>query len=103
VIDVIPIAFVNVYFSTGGLPQLDLSNASILIPFYTIVSNFGQICGAGSAFPGTNFANCQFLAAGIQACQAKGKLVTISLGKRGPRSFYFYSEPDHQVVRPAQF
>jgi chitinase len=103
VIDVIPIAFVNVYFSAGGLPQLDLSNASILIPFYTIFSNFGQICGTGSAFPGTNLANCQFLAAGIQACQAKGKLITISLGKCGPLSFYFYSEPDHQVVRPAQF
>ncbi|KAJ7646128.1 glycoside hydrolase superfamily [Mycena rosella] len=65
VIDVIPIAFVNVYFSTGGLPQLDLSN----------------ICGTGSGvFPGTNLANCQFLAAGIEACQATGKLVTISLG-----------------------
>ncbi|KAJ6566073.1 glycoside hydrolase superfamily, partial [Mycena capillaripes] len=86
VIDVIPIAFVNVYFSTGGLPQLDLSNASSFIPFYTIFSNFGQICGTGSAFPGTNLANCQFLAAEIQACQARGKLVTISLGKRGPLS-----------------
>ncbi|KAF7359868.1 Glycoside hydrolase family 18 protein [Mycena venus] len=42
------------------------------------------ICGTGNGvFPGSNLANCQFLAAGIQACQAKGKLVTISLGKRG--------------------
>ncbi|KAJ7205731.1 glycoside hydrolase family 18 protein [Mycena pura] len=70
VIDVIPIAFVNVYFSTGGLPQLDLSNAT-----------FGQICGTGSGvFPGTNLANCQFLAAEIEACQAMGKTITISLG-----------------------
>ncbi|KAJ7101676.1 glycoside hydrolase family 18 protein [Mycena epipterygia] len=81
VIDVIPIAFVNVYFSTGGLPQLDLSNASIFIPFYTTFSIFGQICGTGSGvFPGSNLANCQSLAAGIEACQAMGKLVTISLG-----------------------
>ncbi|KAJ7113405.1 glycoside hydrolase superfamily, partial [Mycena epipterygia] len=81
VIDVIPIAFVNVFFSTGGLPQLDLSNASISIPFYTIFSIFGQICGTGSGvFPGSNLANCQSLAAGIEACQAMGKLVTISLG-----------------------
>ncbi|KAJ7113572.1 glycoside hydrolase superfamily, partial [Mycena epipterygia] len=89
VIDVIPIAFVNVYFSTGGLPQLDLSNASISILFYTIFSIFGQICGTGSGvFPGSNLANCQFLAAGIEACQAMGKLVTISLGKRGSLSLY---------------
>ncbi|KAJ7265747.1 glycoside hydrolase family 18 protein [Mycena rebaudengoi] len=60
VINVIPIAFVNLFFSTGGLPHLDSPT--------------------GSTFPGTNLANCQFLAAGIEACQAKGKLVTISLG-----------------------
>ncbi|KAJ7239143.1 glycoside hydrolase family 18 protein [Mycena rebaudengoi] len=57
VINVFPIAFVNLFFSTGGLPYLDF----------------------GSTFPGTNLANCQSLAAGIEACQAKGKLVTISL------------------------
>ncbi|KAF8149609.1 glycoside hydrolase superfamily, partial [Mycena galopus ATCC 62051] len=76
VIDVIPIAFVNVYFSTGGLPQLDLSNASI-------------ICGPSTGvFAGTDLANCQFLAAGIQTCQAMGKLITISIGKRGSLSYY---------------
>jgi chitinase len=32
------------------------------------------------AFPGTTLANCQFLTAGIQACQAAGKIVTLSLG-----------------------
>ena len=86
-IDVIPIAFVDVYFSTGGLPQLDLSNARILISFHIIFSTFGQICGTGSGvFPGTNLANCQFLAAEIEACQAMGKTITISLGECGPLS-----------------
>ncbi|KAF8127502.1 glycoside hydrolase superfamily [Mycena galopus ATCC 62051] len=74
VIDVIPIAFVNVYFSTGGLPQLDLSN----------------ICGTSTGvFAGTDLANCQFLAAGIQTCQAMGKLITISIGKRESLSYEF--------------
>jgi chitinase len=82
VIDVIPIAFVDVYFSTGGLPELDLSNASISIPFLKIVLIFGQICGPSTGvFSGTNLANCQSLAAGIEACQAMGKLVTISIGE----------------------
>ncbi|KAJ7622131.1 glycoside hydrolase family 18 protein [Roridomyces roridus] len=72
-IDAIQIAFVDVFFSTGGLPELDLSN----------------ICGTGSGvFPGTNLANCQFLAAGIEACQNQGKSVTLSLGgQTGSASF----------------
>jgi len=40
-----------------------------------------QICSQGSSnFPGTDLANCAFMASDIQKCQAKGKLVTISLG-----------------------
>lgn len=35
-----------------------------------------DLCGA----IGTNLANCQFLASDIKTCQAKGKIVTISLG-----------------------
>ena len=31
-------------------------------------------------FDGTNLANCQFLADDISGCQAKGKIVTLSLG-----------------------
>jgi chitinase len=31
-------------------------------------------------FNGTGLANCQFLAAGIEACQAAGKIVTLSIG-----------------------
>ncbi|KAJ7244644.1 glycoside hydrolase, partial [Mycena haematopus] len=85
VINAIPIAFVDVFFTTGGLPQLDLANASAFyILLYHLLIFFRQICGPSTGvFPGTNLANCQFLASQITACQAAGKLVTISLGKRG--------------------
>ncbi|KAG6856414.1 hypothetical protein H0H87_004707 [Tephrocybe sp. NHM501043] len=64
-IDVIPLAFLSKYFSTGGMPELDMSS----------------ICSSTTnPFPGTNLANCQVLANDIKACQAKGKLVTLSLG-----------------------
>jgi chitinase len=33
-----------------------------------------------STFPGTDLPNCQSLASSIQSCQAKGKIVTLSLG-----------------------
>ncbi|KAJ7931357.1 glycoside hydrolase family 18 protein [Mycena leptocephala] len=66
VINAIPIAFIDVFFSTGGLPDLNMAN---------ICNNVDD-----SAFAGTGLANCQFLAAGIQGCQAAGKIVTISLG-----------------------
>lgn len=41
-----------------------------------------QICSRGSArtFPGTDLVDCSFLAADIRQCQAKGKIVTLSLG-----------------------
>ncbi|KAF9448612.1 carbohydrate-binding module family 5 protein [Macrolepiota fuliginosa MF-IS2] len=64
-IDAIPIAFLNVFFSVGGDPEVNMAN----------------ICSSNSGvFSGTNLANCQFLAADIQACQARGKIVTLSLG-----------------------
>ncbi|KAG5633744.1 Chitinase 1, partial [Asterophora parasitica] len=31
-------------------------------------------------FPGSSLAQCQFLASSIKACQARGKIVTLSLG-----------------------
>ncbi|PFH52902.1 carbohydrate-binding module family 5 protein [Amanita thiersii Skay4041] len=65
VINTIPLAFLNVFFSVGGQPEI----------------NFANICSSNSGvFPGTNLANCQFMAADIQACQARGKIVTLSLG-----------------------
>ncbi|KIL67504.1 glycoside hydrolase family 18 protein [Amanita muscaria Koide BX008] len=66
VINAIPLAFLDVFFSTGGDPEI----------------NFSNICSSSTngVFSGTNLANCQFMAADIQACQAKGKIITISLG-----------------------
>lgn len=40
-----------------------------------------KICSVNSGvFPGTSLPNCQFLASDISACQAKGKIITLSLG-----------------------
>ncbi|KAF8235605.1 glycoside hydrolase [Tricholoma matsutake] len=65
IINAIPLAFLNVFFSTGGDPEI----------------NFSNICSSSTGvFPGTNLANCQFLATDIQTCQAAGKIITISLG-----------------------
>ncbi|KIY73355.1 carbohydrate-binding module family 5 protein [Cylindrobasidium torrendii FP15055 ss-10] len=64
-IDVIPLAFVAVFNSTGGLPELNMANT----------------CSAESGvFDGTMLANCQFLESEIQTCQDKGKMLLISLG-----------------------
>ncbi|KZP27341.1 carbohydrate-binding module family 5 protein, partial [Athelia psychrophila] len=81
-IDAIPVAFLNVFFDTGGLPSLDLSN----------------ICGVSSypAFPGTALPDCDFLAADIETCQAAGKIVTISLGG-GAGSYGFTSDAQGQA------
>ncbi|OAX37590.1 glycoside hydrolase family 18 protein [Rhizopogon vinicolor AM-OR11-026] len=66
VIDTFPIAFLDEFYSTGNLPSIDLANT----------------CNTDddSVFPGTNLPNCSFLASDIEACQAAGKIVTISLG-----------------------
>ncbi|KAF9535506.1 glycoside hydrolase superfamily [Crepidotus variabilis] len=64
-IDVIPLAFLYTFFGQGGMPILDFSN---------ICSN------GGKAFSGTGLADCSYMAADIQKCQAKGKLITLSLG-----------------------
>ncbi|KAJ7832605.1 glycoside hydrolase family 18 protein, partial [Mycena leptocephala] len=78
VINVIPIAFVNSFI--GGVPNLNLGNASSF-PHGTCNDN-----GASG--------NCQSLAAGIQACQAAGKLVTLSLGGGGTTGAVFSSDSD---------
>lgn len=36
-----------------------------------------------ATFPGTGLANCASLASDIQTCQAKGKILTLSLGGGG--------------------
>ncbi|KAG2188067.1 hypothetical protein INT44_000818 [Umbelopsis vinacea] len=68
-IDVIPIAFLNKFFSTGGDPEINLASTC------NSVDN--------GTFPGTNLANCQSLASDINFCQSKGKIITLSLGGAG--------------------
>ncbi|EGO03010.1 glycoside hydrolase family 18 protein [Serpula lacrymans var. lacrymans S7.3] len=65
-IDAIPIAFLDVFFGTGGLPSLNLANS----------------CNPtdNATFAGSELPNCSALAADIQTCQAAGKIVTLSLG-----------------------
>ncbi|KAF5377576.1 hypothetical protein D9615_005149 [Tricholomella constricta] len=65
-IDVIPMAFLYIFRGKGGLPLIDFSN----------------ICGLGSGrkFAGSDLTDCSFLESDIRKCQAKGKIVTISLG-----------------------
>ncbi|KAF9648707.1 glycoside hydrolase [Thelephora ganbajun] len=64
-VDVFPLAFLHVFKGQGGLPSLDLAN----------------ICSVNSGvFPGTSLPICQFLADDIRTCQARGKIVTLSLG-----------------------
>ncbi|KAF8072097.1 glycoside hydrolase family 18 protein [Lyophyllum atratum] len=65
-INAIPLAFLHVLFSAGGLPEIDLAN--------TCNSNNGNV------FPGTRLAMCPSLTDDIKACQARGKIVTISIG-----------------------
>ncbi|KAJ8072574.1 Chitinase 2 [Marasmius tenuissimus] len=65
-INAFPLAFLNVYFGTGGLPEINMAN--------TCNSN------DNGNLPGTGLANCQFLQEDIKGCQAKGKIVTLSLG-----------------------
>lgn len=64
--NIIPIAFLYKYFSTGGLPEIDLGNT----------------CDAeqNGTFPGTSLINCQKLASDIKACQKKGAIITLSIG-----------------------
>ncbi|PBL00884.1 class III chitinase [Armillaria gallica] len=65
-IDVFPLAFLNVFFGTGGLPSINLANTC------NNVDN--------TTFPGTALPDCSLLATDIATCQAKGKIVTLSLG-----------------------
>ncbi|KIK05569.1 carbohydrate-binding module family 5 protein [Laccaria amethystina LaAM-08-1] len=66
VIDVFPIAFLQKFFGTGGAPEINLANT----------------CNPAEngTFPGTSLINCASLAPDITSCQAKGKIVTLSLG-----------------------
>lgn len=65
-IDVFPLAFLNVFFGPGGEPSLNLANT----------------CNPtdNATFPGTNLPICTSVGTDIKTCQAKGKIVTLSLG-----------------------
>ncbi|PPQ66111.1 hypothetical protein CVT26_010912 [Gymnopilus dilepis] len=65
-VDVFPLAFLNVFFGTGGEPSLNLANT----------------CNPtdNATFPGTELPNCSSLASDITTCQSKGKIITLSLG-----------------------
>ncbi|KAJ6478623.1 glycoside hydrolase [Mycena vitilis] len=62
-VNAIPIAFVDIFFGPGGKPGLDIDDPC-----------------KNDLFPGTSLPKCQPLAADIQACQAAGVIITISLG-----------------------
>ncbi|KAE9410737.1 glycoside hydrolase family 18 protein [Gymnopus androsaceus JB14] len=64
-VDVFPIAFLDDFFSTGGLPSLNLATCNPT---------------DNATFTGTQLPDCSALASDIETCQAAGKLVTISLG-----------------------
>ncbi|KAE9403606.1 glycoside hydrolase family 18 protein [Gymnopus androsaceus JB14] len=66
VVDVFPLAFLDVFFSTGGLPEINFANICNNVDF--------------PVFAGSELANCQFMAADIEACQAAGVIVTLSMG-----------------------
>ncbi|KIJ60823.1 carbohydrate-binding module family 5 protein, partial [Hydnomerulius pinastri MD-312] len=61
-----PIAFLDEFYATGGLPSINLANTC------NDVDN--------TVFTGTDLPDCSFLASDIETCQAAGKIVTISLG-----------------------
>lgn len=65
-IDNVILAFLYIFNGTGGEPVIDFAN---------ICNQYDD-----SVFPGTALANCSFMASQIEACQAKGKIVTLSLG-----------------------
>ncbi|EIN13628.1 glycoside hydrolase family 18 protein, partial [Punctularia strigosozonata HHB-11173 SS5] len=66
-IDVFPIAFLTSFFSTGNLPSINLANTCNSV-------------NGNTTFPGTNLLDCSGLASDIKTCQAKGKIITLSLG-----------------------
>ncbi|KAA1473455.1 glycoside hydrolase [Dentipellis sp. KUC8613] len=65
-IDTLILAFLYVFDGPGGEPVIDLANTC---------SKSGS-----PVFPGTALADCSFMAQQIEACQARGKAVTLSLG-----------------------
>lgn len=83
-LDVIPLAFLYVFFGIGGEPMIDFANVRrrlSAVRLSTLTDSL-QICStdANSVFPGTQLANCSAMGPDIELCQSKGKIVTLSLG-----------------------
>ncbi|EJC98219.1 glycoside hydrolase, partial [Fomitiporia mediterranea MF3/22] len=66
VTDTFPVAFLTEAFGEGGLPSIDLANTCNV--------------NDNATFPGTQLPDCSALAPDIEACQAAGKIVTLSIG-----------------------
>ncbi|KAJ4479961.1 glycoside hydrolase superfamily [Lentinula aciculospora] len=66
VVDIFPLAFLDVFFGIGSLPEINLANTCNDVD--------------DAVFPGSDLANCQFMATDIQTCQAAGKIITLSMG-----------------------
>ncbi|KAG6866839.1 hypothetical protein C0991_008775 [Blastosporella zonata] len=83
-VDVFPLAFLYIFRGKGGLPVIDFSNVLfILAHLQGLKADVGcKICGLGSGktFPGSDLTDCSFLEEDIRFCQAKGKIVTLSIG-----------------------
>ncbi len=79
-----PLAFLYVFFGEGGKPVVDFANVSFSTKAFC--SPYAhkrppKICSqGGKEFPNSDLADCSFLASDIKQCQAKGKMITISLG-----------------------
>ncbi|EJD55444.1 glycoside hydrolase family 18 protein [Auricularia subglabra TFB-10046 SS5] len=65
-IDVFPVSFLLTYFGKGDLPVINLAS--------TCNDKDNEV------FSGSDLLNCGFLSDEIKKCQAKGKLITISMG-----------------------
>ncbi|CAL1696369.1 unnamed protein product [Somion occarium] len=82
-IDVVPVAFLDVFFGPGNVPSINLANT----------------CNSAdnATFAGTNLPICTSVGTDIKACQAKGKIVTLSLGGAGG-SVGFSSDSQAQTL-----
>jgi hypothetical protein len=82
-VDVIPLAFLYVFFGQGGAPEIDFANVCFFdLQFPPALTLPAQTCNQwdNGVFPGTKLADCSFMASDIKTCQQNGKIITLSLG-----------------------
>ncbi|KAG6902322.1 hypothetical protein C0995_001701 [Termitomyces sp. Mi166 len=77
-------AFLSIFRGKGGLPVIDFSNVPLSSNHHSadLTTDDAQVCGVGSGrtFAGSDLTDCSFLESDIRSCQAKGKIVTLSIG-----------------------